>query len=77
MVPHTYGLEYSGHMKYVDNVAILAALIVKTELVALMLSLVGKFVPLDKVHPLTFKNWRKSGRKMNRHNWSRLLHNRV
>jgi len=38
---------------------------------------IGKFVPSHKVHPLTFKGWRKHPRKINRLNWSRLLHNRV
>ncbi|XP_065919247.1 MKI67 FHA domain-interacting nucleolar phosphoprotein-like isoform X2 [Dysidea avara] len=38
---------------------------------------VGKFVPSHKVHPLTFKGWRKHSRRINRLNWSCLLHNRV
>ncbi|XP_065919936.1 MKI67 FHA domain-interacting nucleolar phosphoprotein-like [Dysidea avara] len=36
-----------------------------------------KFIPSHKVHPLTFKGWRKHPRRINRLNWSRLLHNRA
>ncbi|XP_065883115.1 MKI67 FHA domain-interacting nucleolar phosphoprotein-like [Dysidea avara] len=37
----------------------------------------AKFVPSHKVHPLTFKGWRKHPRRINRLNWSCLLHNQV